>query len=120
MPEQQGDKELASFIRRKQDELMGLILKGGLSPTDEKLIYKDLDKLASNALTVAGRSGYSEGGTISKIPSSIKDKFAALKAKIKAKIKAKGSKTVKAAKGTLVAKNYMNPVKVVNNLKGKR
>ena len=77
MPEQQGDKELASFIRRKQDELMGLILKGGLSPTDEKLIYKDLDKLASNALTVAGRSGYSEGGTISKIPSSIKDKFAA-------------------------------------------
>ena len=116
MPEQQGDKELASSIRRKQDELMGLILKGGLSPTDEKLIYKDLDKLASNALTVAGRSGYSEGGTISKIPSSIKDKFAALKAKIKAK----GSKTVKAAKGTLVAKNYMNPVKVVNNLKGKR
>ena len=40
--------------------------------------------------------------------------------KIKAKIKAKGNKTVKAAKGTVVLKNYMNPVKIVNNLKGKK
>ena len=114
-------QDLLDFIKRKRNELVGLAREGELSDKDYNSVMKDIDRLYSDEIKLMDKMGldFNKGG-LTPSKTDIKAKIVSMEKKIKAKIKAKGNKTVKAAKGTLVAKNYMNPVKIVNNLKGKK
>jgi len=113
-------ESLINFIERKMDSLRGLLDSPGLTQADRTGIERDLVRLGkdySNLLANFSQKGMNKGGvaTVGEQAKTLKTKVMELEKKIKAKIK-----PVKAAKGTLVAKNYMNPVKIVNNLKGKK
>ena len=114
-------QDLLDFIKRKRDELVGLARDGGLSDSDYNAVMKDIDRLYKDEYKLMEKMGldFNKGG-LTPAKADIKAKIVSIEKKIKAKIKAKGNKTVKAAKGTVVLKNYMNPVKIVNNLKGKK
>ena len=110
-------ESLINFIERKMDSLRALLDSPGLTQADRTGIERDLVRLGkdySNLLANFSQKGMSKGGvaTVGNQAKTLKTKVMDLEKKIKAKIK-----TVKAAKGTLVAKNYVNPVKTVNNLK---
>tara|TARA_R110001592_G_scaffold65909_1_gene202391 strand:+ start:1768 stop:2115 length:348 start_codon:yes stop_codon:yes gene_type:complete len=113
-------ESLIAFIEGKMESLKGLLDSPGLTKSDRTGIERDLVRLGkdySNLLSNFSQKGMNKGGvaTVGKQAKALKTKVMDLEKKIKAKIK-----PVKAAKGTLVAKNYMNPVNIVNNLKDKK
>ena len=71
-----GDSELRTWIENKERELFDLMMNGGLSPKEIKLIEKDLDRLHKDSLTLS-KKGYNMGGVV-----AVKSKYADLKKKI--------------------------------------